>query len=306
MASRLLCVVLVIGGLLPAAGMVAPLPAQEKSEEPIRIGMSQSIFVDVPLILVKLFAPSFNDLTFECTGLEAKMSVGGDPFELTRKVRAHEVEFGVYQGVEFAWAAQKHDDLVPLMIALNRHKFLKAHLVVRKDNDAASFTDIRGKDLALPKRSKEHCRLFLERNCADCGQCEPKTFFSELKRPNSTETALDDICAGRVNAAVIEAVALENYENIKPGCFARLKVIKTSETFPVGVIAYHKGAVSEPILKKFRDGMISANKNERTREMMNVYQITAFEAVPADYTQTLADIVKAYPPPEPAAKVSQN
>jgi ABC-type phosphate/phosphonate transport system substrate-binding protein len=293
-------------GLVATAGMITPAPAaQEKDEEPIRIGMSQSIFVDVPLILVKLFAPSFNDLTYECTGLEAKMMVGGDPFELTRKVRGGEMEFGVYQGVEFAWVSQKHDDLVPLMIALNRHKYLKSHLVVRKDSEASGFGDLRGKDLALPKRSKEHCRLFLERSCADSGQCEPKTFFSELKRPNSTETALDEVCAGRVAATVVESVALESYENIKPGCFARLKVIKTSETFPVGVIAYKKGTVSDPVLKKFKDGMISANKNERTREMMNVYQITAFEPVPADYHQLLADIVRAYPAPEAGAKVSQ-
>jgi ABC-type phosphate/phosphonate transport system substrate-binding protein len=288
-----------------AAVTVSTLPAQEKEKhpDPVRIGFAQSIFVDVPPILVQLFAPSFNELTKECTGLNARMVVGGDPFEMSRKLRAHELDFAVYQGVEFAWASQKYPDLTPLMVALNRHRYLKAHLVVRKDNTATCFADIKGRDLALPKKSKEHVRLFLERNCFDCGQCDPKAFFSDVVRPMSTETALDQVCAGQVHATVVEAVAFENYQTIKPGCCAKLKVLKTSETFPVGVIAYRKGQVSEATLNRFRDGMVSANKNERTREMMNLYQITSFEPVPDDYAQTCADIVKAYPPPEPA-KVS--
>ena len=294
--------------LLAALGAVSvsPLPAQnqETYPDPVRIGFSQSIFVDVPPILVQLFAPSFNELTKECTGLNARMIVGGDPFEMSRKLRAQDLDFAVYQGIEFAWASQRYPEVTPLMVAVNRHRYLKAHLVVRKDNPAAGFADIKGKDLALPRKSKEHVRLFLERNCADCGQCVPKAYFGELTRPMSTETALDDVCAGRVHATVVEAVAFENYQTIKPGCSAKLKVLKTSETFPVGVIAYRKGQVSEATLTRFKDGMVSANKNDRTREMMNLYQITAFEPVPADYAQTCADIVKAYPPPEPA-KVSR-
>src|ERR1041384_4524016 len=104
------------------------------------------------------------------------------------------------------------------MVAVNRHRYLKAHLVVRKDSAAAGFADIKGKDLALPRKSKEHVRLFLERNCFDCGQCDPKAYFGELTRPMSTETALDDVCGGRVHATVVEAVAFENYQTIKPGC----------------------------------------------------------------------------------------
>ena len=299
---RPLCALLLL--VLPVA-LVSSTPAQEKSADPVRIGMNQSLFVDVSPILVKLFAPSFNDLCKQCTGIETQMVVCGDPFETTKEVRAGKLEFGVYQGVEFAWASQKNPDLVPLMVAINHHQNIRAHLVVRKDNTAADFNAVRGKDIAYPMKSKEHCRLFLERNCADCGQCEPKSFFNDVSRPYSTETALDQVCTGKVAAAIVETVALDTYQAIKPGCFARLRVVKASERFPVGVIAYQKGKVSDVVLNKFKEGMIAANKNERTREMMNVYQITAFEPVPADYAQTCADIVKAYPPPDPT-KVSQN
>ena len=288
-----------------ATCVLAPAPAQSsKDPDTVRIGMTQSIFVDIPPILVQMFAPSFGELTRECSGLGGQMVVGGDAFELSKKLRAHEVDFAVYQGVEFAWALQRHDDLVPLMVAINRHRFIKAYLVVRKDSDVTGFADIKGKDIAFPLKSKEHCRLFLERNCNDCGQCEPKAFFGHMTRPGSTETALDNVCAGRLAAAIVENSALENYQSLKPGCAAKLRVAKTSETFPVAAIVYRKGAVSPAVLAKFKEGMVNANKNDRSRELMNVFQVTAFEPVPADYFQTCADIVRAYPPPEPT-KVSQ-
>jgi ABC-type phosphate/phosphonate transport system substrate-binding protein len=291
--------------VLPCAFVLAaPLPAQDKQPDAIKIGMNESLFVDVSPFLVKLFAPSFNELCKECTGFTTQMVQSGNPFQTTKQVRDGTLHFGVYQGVEFAWASQKHDDLVPLMVAINRHPNIKAHLVVQKDNPATSFADLKGKDVAYPLKSKEHCRLFLERNCADCG-ADPKSFFSQVTRPGGTERALDDVCTGAVQAAIVETVALESYESIKPGCFARLKIVKASERFPVGVIAYRKGQLSEATLAKFRAGMINANKNERTREMMHMYQITAFEPVPSDYAQTCADIAKAYPPPE-SWKVSQS
>src|SRR5262249_22966392 len=146
------------------------------------------------------------------------------------------------------------------------HQNIRAHLVVRKDNTIVDFHGIRGKDIAYPMKSKEHCRLFLERHCADCGQCEPKSFFNEVTRPYSNETAVDQVCAGTVAAAVVETVALDTYQASKPGCCARLRVVKASERFPVGVIAYQKGRVNDVVLNKFKEGMIAANKNDRTRE----------------------------------------
>jgi ABC-type phosphate/phosphonate transport system substrate-binding protein len=288
-----------------AACVFAPAPAQNAKEpDTVRIGMTQSIFVDIPPVLVQMFAPSFGELTRECSGLTGQMVVGGDAFELSQRLRAKEVDFAVYQGVEFAWASQKHGDLVPLMVAINRHRFIKAYLVVRKDSTATGFADIKGKDIAFPLKSKEHCRLFLERNCTDCGHCEPKAFFGHVTRPGSTETALDKVCSGDLAAAIVENAALENYQTIKPGCAAKLRVAKTSETFPVAAIVYRKGAINPEVLTKFKEGMLNANKNDRSRELMNVFQVTAFEPVPGDYAQTCADILRAYPPPEPT-KVSQ-
>lgn len=265
---------------------------------PIQIGMTKSIFVDVPPVLIQIVTPTFNALTRECTGLNGHMVVGGDAFELCKRLEANELQFACFQGIEYAWVHERHPDIVPMMVAIYRHHHLRANLVVRKDSDVAGFQELRGKDLALPRKSKEHCRLFLERNCNDCGQCESKDFFNKVTRPMSMEGALDDVCAGRVQACIVDAVALENYTSIKPGCAARLRVAKQSETFPPAVICYRKGALPEETLAKFRSGMMNANKSEKTREMMNMYMISSFEPLPSDYFFTVSEILKTYPTPQ--------
>jgi ABC-type phosphate/phosphonate transport system substrate-binding protein len=283
---------------------VAAAPASEIATKPIHIGMSKSIFVDVPQILVQLAAPTFNQLTKESTGLNGQMVVGGDPFELCRRLHDNQVQLAVFQGIEYAWVHQHHPEMVPMMVAVYRQPHLKANLVVRKDNEATNFNDLRGKGLALPKKSKEHCRLFLERGC-DEGGCPPQKFFGQVTRPSSMEGALDDVCAGNVEACVIDAQALENYQSIKPGCAARLKIIKQSEIFPAAVICYRKGILSDDTLNRFRTGMIGAHKSEKSRELMSMYMITAFEPLPPDYFQTVTDILKSYPAPA-ITKVSGN
>jgi ABC-type phosphate/phosphonate transport system substrate-binding protein len=288
-----------------AATQVPVAPAQEAERSPVKIGMTKSIFVDVPPLLIKFVAPSFSQLTKECTGLNGQMVVGGDAFELCKQLHDNEVQLAVFQGIEFAWVQQKHPELMPIMVATYRHHHLKANLVVRKDNPMAGFAELRGTDLAMPRKSKEHCRLFLERLCSDSGQCEPKAFFNQVTRPSSMEDALDDVCGGKVQACIMDAAALENYHNIKPGCAARLRIAKQSETFPCAVICCRKGALAEDTLNRFRAGMMTANKNDKTRELMNLYMITSFEPLPADYFQTVTEILKSYPAPE-ATKVSRN
>jgi ABC-type phosphate/phosphonate transport system substrate-binding protein len=96
---------------------------------------------------------------------------------------------------------------------------------------------------------------------------------------------------------VVDSVSLHCYEQVKPGCFARLRVLHKSECFPAAVIVYRKGALDADTLERFKSGMITANQNERGRELMTLWKLTAFEAVPDDFEQVLAGILKTYPTP---------
>ena len=71
----------------------------------------------------------------------------------------------------------------------------------------------------------------------------------------------------------------------------------TSDIFPTAVIAYKPGCVDEPTLAKFRDGLMGASQSIMGRQMLTLWKLTAFEAIPDDYESTLIEIVKTYPPP---------
>jgi len=284
--------------LLPDVG---PAQQAQAPPPPMKIGMVNSLFRDVPAAMVQMLTPPFQNLMRDQTGLEGEVLIAGDAQDLGRQLNDNQVQLGVFHGFEFAWAQQKYPDLKPLVVAVGRQRLVKAYLMVRDDNQAAGLADLKGKTISVPRRSREYCLLFLDRELAKLGS-EQKDFFATVVHHPSIEDALDDVLRDKVQATLVEVMALDSYEQVKPGCFARLKVLAQSEAFPPGVVAYREGALDNATLGKFKDGMIGANHSARGKELMALWKLTAFEKVPADLEQTLGNILRVYPPPEAKAK----
>ncbi|MCI0460200.1 MAG: phosphate/phosphite/phosphonate ABC transporter substrate-binding protein [Gemmataceae bacterium] len=279
---------------------LAPLTAANKDGAgAVRIGLVGTLFRDVPPALVQFSMKPLAALIQTQTGMSGVAVVSGDALNLAGLLNEGKVQLGVFHGVEFAWAQEKYPQLRPLVICINRHKNLKAHLVTKHDSDVKCFGDLKGKSLGLPRRSREHCHLFLERECRACGS-DPKNLFSEVIAHADVEEALDGVVSGKVAAVVVDGVSLESYEVLKPGNYSGLKVVRDSHTFPAAVIAYRAGGMDKTKLARFRDGLIRAHQNTRSRELMYMWRLTAFEPVPADYQKTLTEIRKVYPTPQPA------
>src|SRR5262245_22323566 len=168
------------------------LAADLTAPEPVRIGMVSSLFNDIPPTLIEFLGGPFKTLMKEFTGLEGQLKVGGDAFEVGKKLTTRQLDLAVFHGFEYGWARLRYPDLRPLTIAVSKHRQVHAFLVVRADSDVKCFSDLKGKDVGFPRKSKEHSRLFLERNCSDCGQCAPKAFFGQVVASPSAGDALDD------------------------------------------------------------------------------------------------------------------
>jgi ABC-type phosphate/phosphonate transport system substrate-binding protein len=285
--------------LAAALGLSSVSPAADKSEEEgafLRIGMVNSLFRDVKPAMMQMSLQPFSSLVRSQTGLDGRPVLIDNALTLGQQLHEDKVQLGVFHGVEFSWAQQKYPDLRPLVIAINRHRHLRANLVVRYDSPIKSFADLKGKKVALPRGSREHCHLFLEREGRKCAG-SVKEFFGETVVHADVEAALDDVLRRKVDAAVVDGVALESYELVKPGCYSGLKVAQQSEVFPAAVVAYRLGALDDATLARFRDGLLKAHQNTRTREMMFLWRLTAFEAIPDDFQQNLTEIRKGYPGP---------
>jgi ABC-type phosphate/phosphonate transport system substrate-binding protein len=167
---------------------------------------------------------------------------------------------------------------------------------------AGRLADLKGKPLAIPSRTREHCLLFLERACRKQGKTMPE-FFGKISNPTSVEDALDDAVDGTVGAVLVDGVSLDCYKNRKPARFARLKVVLKSPAFPAAVVAYHSGAVDATTLNRFVQGMLAANRTAFGRQLLTLWKMTGFERVPANYAKSLKSIARIYPAP-PMEKVS--
>jgi ABC-type phosphate/phosphonate transport system substrate-binding protein len=283
--------------VLAGATVTGLLAADKKSKrKTIQIGMVSSIFRDIPDPMVKVALRPFRVLMESQTGLRGKLVPAGDALSLGEQLSTNQLQLGVFHGFEFAWANQKYPGLRPLMIAVNRQRYLHAHFVVNQNSDIKDLAGLEGKTLAVPRCSREHCLLYLERCCLALGK-EPTSFF-HIDTPSGLEKALDDVAEERADAALIDGVALECYKNQRGHLYAKLKCIKKSGVFPAAVVAYHAGAVDKKTLHRFKVGMMNAKNTAHGRELLMLGSMTGFEPVPDDYQEILHQVAKTYPAPE--------
>lgn len=291
-----------LGMVAVALIALSPLITVSEAGEPatIRIGLAGSLFQDVPKPLVVASLIPFKALMEAQFNLRGDMMPVDDTTALAEQIDTGKLHLGVLHGVELAWMRQKHPELRPLALAVNQQRDLYAHLVVRKDNRAKSIGDLAGQTLALPASSRLWCQLYLDQRCRACGK-EPARHFAALTAPLTLEDALDDVVDGTVAATVVDGVAWECYQRRKPTRFAQLKEVQKSEKFPAAVVAYRAGSFDEATLQRFRGGLIDASQSIAGRQIMTLWRLTAFEPIPADYEQTLREIVKTYPATAPSA-----
>ena len=281
-------------GLIAALKTAAAAPAA--NEAGVKIGMVNSLFRDIPEATVSAMMQPFSVIMQAQTGVRGELVMGGDMNSLADQLAADKVQLAVFHGVEFAWARVKHPELRPLAIAVNQDPHLHALVVVRAENNAADVSSLHDQVLAMPQQSKIHCHLFLEK-FSRSGRRPTQQFFSKVTTPPNTEEALDDVIDKDAAVAVVDGVAFETFKRRKPGRAAKLRVVATSDVFPSAVIAYRPGVLDEATLNKFRSGLFNANQNAMGKQMLTLWKLTAFEAIPADYEQNLTEIVKTYPPP---------
>jgi ABC-type phosphate/phosphonate transport system substrate-binding protein len=290
----------ITGGLVVALAISlafstpGPAPARGEASATVRVGIVATLFRDTPEPLMQTMMRPFKSLMEAQTGVAGQFVAGGDAEQLARALKDDRVQLGVFHGFEFGWARLKLPELRPLVIAVNQSHSLHALLVVRSDRDLAGPADLRGQAVALPKLSREHCRLFFERRCVPPGEAPEKYF--KVANPANPVDALDDVVDGQAQAAVVDGAALALFRDLKPGRADRLKTLLRSEEFPCAVIASYPGALSEALLERFREGMIAARSTRRGKELLGLCRITRFDAVPENYDQMLSDIIKAYPP----------
>jgi ABC-type phosphate/phosphonate transport system substrate-binding protein len=265
---------------------------------PVRIAVVDTFFRDIPEPLVRPVIEPFRVLMMAQTGMNGDIVLPKNALQLARDLADDKIQIGLFHGFEYAWAKQQHPDLRPLMIAIHHQRELQVFLMVRSDSPIRSFPELQGKPVALPCFCQEHCWIYMERACLAAGQADPKKFFSSFTNPRDPEEALDELADGKVQAVIVDNVALDSYQKRKPARFAKLKAVQKSEMFPSAVIAYRAGSFDEATIKRFQESLLDGQKTALGRQLLMLWKLRALESVPADFDESLNKILKAYPPPD--------
>jgi ABC-type phosphate/phosphonate transport system substrate-binding protein len=217
--------------------------------------------------------------------------------DVAEKMRSGQLDLGVFQGFEFAWAKEKFPELNGLAIAINVYPNRYAFLVARKDNHIANFAGLKGQAIAMPQSSEGQLSLFLDRLASQTGTPADR-YFSRITQPKNVEDAIDDVVDGAVQAAVVDRAGLEAYKRRKPGRFQQLREVTHSAAFPSPVVAGYDSKLNASTVQKVVDGLLNANQNDRGQRLLEMFKLTGFQKTPADFDQLLASTRKNYPPPE--------
>ncbi|MBY0522861.1 MAG: phosphate/phosphite/phosphonate ABC transporter substrate-binding protein [Gemmataceae bacterium] len=297
----ILAILPVLLGLTALMPVEVPDVGAAEPAQPLRVGMPKSLFRDLPQTALPLLSGPLTKMLQTQTGVQGSCVVAGTIEEMTQQIESGKLQLGVYAGHEFAWARQQCPDLRPLVIAVAKQRKPRAFIVCRTDSKSASFADLKGQKMAVPFFSREHCHIVLD-TCLEAESASAKEFFGDVTRPANLEAALDHVVQGKVDAALVDSVAMDWYKQQKPGCYSWVKVITESVEFPSPVVAYHPQGLDGKVAKKLKDALTNAQKTAQGKELLSNLRLTAFEPVPDDYEEMLGKILKAYPAPEAASK----
>ncbi|MBO0698123.1 MAG: PhnD/SsuA/transferrin family substrate-binding protein [Zavarzinella sp.] len=276
------------------AAFLAPMGAFAQAKEPLKIGIPQSAFRDVPPALLTFAGDTFRDLMKSQTGLEGEVTMDADALSIAKAIDSGKLQLGVFLGHEFACAKDKYPDLVPLVCSVPRPREIQAYLLVRWDSKAAHLGDLKGAKLALATGTRDYARLFLERRKA--AEMGDGGFSTTVKAANVHE-AIQQVIEGEADVTVADHAAWNYFQKLYPGASQNIRILSRSEVFPPTVIVCKKGAIPDETVKHIREGLLNAHNGSRASKVMNLIKVEKFEEIPAGYDDALKACLKAYPTP---------
>ena len=293
---RFLARLLAATAILGIASMFVPGQAlAAKPDDKLRVGITKNFFQNFSDAIAKLVMQPFPEVVKAQTGLPGEIAMSPDSTELCERMKKGEAHLGVFQSHEFFWACQKYPDLKPLMLAVNEKTPLKAYLIVRKDDAGKNVAGLAGKTVAIPTQTRPFAKLWVERRGVQPGKTL-KEHYGKVLPVGDSEEALDNLNSGTIDAVLVEKASWDRYKRLKPNSSDSLAAMIESEQFPSTVIAYFPKTVQPSHVEKFKQGMMTADKNPGSSRLLQLVKISSFQAVPADFMKEGESLVQAYPP----------
>lgn len=279
-------------GLATAGAQTAPEKAQPKVTE-IRIGFPEPMFKDVAPNLIQVAAKPFQEMLQKIAGISGTMEVVPNYKVLAELLDQGKLDMAVFHGFEYAWVKDS-PSLEPIVVTVPNCGKVQACLVVHVNSKAKTAEHLVGACVAVPKGSKAHCQMFLDR----LRETLPEECCCPINQPGMTPAeTLDAVVCRNCEAALVDVSALLAYQKSTPGLARQLKVLHQSELLPSAVVVYRKGALTPQQVTAIRGGLLNSTKTAEGQIFAMFWNLKGFGEVSDEYTRLVEQCLQAYPPP---------
>lgn len=266
--------------------------------KPLQISMANTFVHDRAQVFIDIATSEFKAVMKNTTGLDGELTVKHAPADIAAKLHDKQLDFAILYAHEYAWVREKYPDLKPLLIAATKKHDKRVHVIVHQNCAANTIADLRGQKFDMPSGTKEYCRIYLDKLCADQAPGGPVKFFGTIAKSSSQLDALDEVARKKADATIVDTPWLDFYKEIKGPVFAKnLKVLLESKIVPPAVVVYRPGKLGQKVVDRVSEGLRKVHTDVRGQALMMLWHIDSFEAVPEDYSKSLAEVLKQYPAP---------
>lgn len=278
---------LVIGALFLCQ---ATAPSQAPGAKPIRVGLSALLFDEQSREQMLEQMKPFTKRVEKQVGVQSEFVIVDSLDALAKQLNDRVIQIAVLSGLHYGWVKPLCPEMKPMLTTAVEGGRLKSVVLVKKEAAFASLDQLRGQSLALPNRTQNFVRFFLEQETK-----QPMGDFFKVAPQRNVDDAIEAVIAGKVQAAALSESALQVFQERKPARYQRLKILVESEPFPAPVVVFLDKNADRERIDKFSEALLKADDSTEGKQMLTLWRFNGFVRLPADFESQVNHIVQKYP-----------
>lgn len=199
------------------------------------------------------------------TGFEVELTFARDYSHLIELIVKKEVDLALFGSFSYINVQEQADIVLLVQRVIKGSSSYRSLLIARKESSINVITDLKGKTLAFIDKRSTSGYLFPLYMLSTAGLDSPEQYLSEVIWAGNHDNAKLLVHSGRVDAAFITSSRWKPFDSDPR--LDELKVVLTSEEFPLGPICVRKG-LNLKMKKKLKKALLNISiDSEKTKEL---------------------------------------
>jgi ABC-type phosphate/phosphonate transport system substrate-binding protein len=217
------------------------------------------------------------ELNREVTTVHPSAVVVHDPDDLTRGLQAGQFDMICVTSIDYvrhkaAW------NVDVFMCSVEQGFACQSYLVLARDPDLKTLSDLNGKQLLIPERD-ELAAIYLESEVRKVSGKTAASFFGSLTQTDRAVNGLMKVMLGKADACLVKEGAFETMREINPQVGRQLHVLARSAEYPNTAMACRVEYPGE-LKARVQDYVVNRlHLSPRGRQILMLFRIDAIASI---------------------------